>query len=235
MDKIIIADCRADDETIKALEKTGAAAIPTVKLDCLYDAVASHADMQIHYLGDNRFICAPEAYEHYKKLLPSGFTLIKGSADLTSKYPYDIAYNAAALNDYLICNSRYTATEILSEYKSMSKKILNVNQGYSKCNICVLKGNAIITSDNGIFKASSENGIDVLKIRKGFIKLKNLSYGFIGGAAGLTADNILAVNGDINTHPDADIIKEFCKKHGTKLICLKKGILEDIGSIIVNL
>ena len=235
MDRIIIVDCRADNETIKELEKTGATVIPTVKLDCLYDAVASHADMQIHYLGDNRFVCAPEAYSHYKKLLPNGFNLIKGSAKLNSKYPADIPYNVAALDDYVICSSRYTAIEILSEYKSMSKKILNVKQGYSKCSVCVLKGNALITSDDGIYAAAAENGIDALKIRKGFIDLKNFDYGFIGGASGLIKCNVLAVNGDINTHPDADIIKQFCKKHGTELICLKHGALTDIGSIIVNL
>ena len=72
MDRIIIVDCRA---VIKELQKTCSTVIPTVKLGCLYDTVASHADMQIHYLGDNRFVCAPETYSHYKKLLPNCFTL----------------------------------------------------------------------------------------------------------------------------------------------------------------
>ena len=101
--------------------------------------------------------------------------------------------------------------------------------------ICTLNGNAIITSDKGIAKVASENGIDVLEINEGFIKLRNLSYGFIGGATGLVEENLLAVNGDIETHPDADRIKQFCKKHGTELYMLKSGILEDIGTIIVNL
>ena len=229
---IVIVDCRADNRTIYSLENAGFAVIPTIKMECLYDAIATHADIQIHYLGNNRFICVPEAFEHYKKQLPCGVELICGSKTLSGKYPHDIAYNAAALKDYVICNSIYTATEILSEYKSMSKEILSVRQGYSKCNICVVNGGAIITSDTGIAKIVGEHGIDVLEIESGHIKLRNLNYGFIGGATGLVKENVLAVNGDINTHPDAERIKEFCKKHNVQLFPLKDGILEDIGTII---
>ena len=231
---IAIVDCRADDRTIYNLESVGLQVIPTIKIDSLYDAIATHADIQIHYLGNNRFVCAPEAFEHYKKLLPDEFELIIGSKTLSGKYPDDIAYNAAALKKYVICNSAYTAIEILSEYKSMSKEILNVRQGYSKCNICVVNGNAIITSDRGIAKEVSAHGIDVLEIEPGHIKLRNLNYGFIGGATGLIRENILAVNGDINTHPDSNRIKQFCKKNGVELFSLKDGILEDIGTIISN-
>ncbi len=234
MDKIIIVDCRANDETIKELEKTGNAVIPTVKLDCLYDAVASHADMQIHYLGDNRFVCAPEAYDHYKKLLPHGFTLIKGSAKLNSKYPDDIAYNAAALKDCVICKSRCTAIEILETYGSKGADILNAAQGYAKCSTCIVSGHAIITSDKSIARAAEKHSIDVLKIREGYIKLQGMNYGFIGGASGLIDRNVLAFNGELSTHPDGDNIRSFCKNHGVEIVELKKGILTDIGSIITN-
>ena len=233
MDKIIIVDCRAGNETVKELEKTGAAVIPTVKLDCLYDAVASHADMQIHYLGDNRFVCAPEAYEHYKKQL-HGFTLIKGSARLSPKYPDDIAYNAAALKDCVICKSRCTAIEILETYGSKGADILNAAQGYAKCSTCVVNGHAIITADSSIASAAEKHGIDVLKIREGYIELRGMNYGFIGGASGLIERNVLAFNGELSAHPDGDNIRSFCKNHGAEVIELKKGILTDIGSIITN-
>ena len=231
---IVIVDCRANDRTIHSLESIGLQIIPTIKIDSLYDAISTHADIQIHYLGNNRFICAPEAFEHYKKQLPCGFELIRGSKTLSGKYPHDIAYNAAVLKKYVICNSACTAIEILSEYKSMSKEILNVRQGYSKCSICVVNGNAIITSDRGISKESAAHKIDVLGIETGHIKLNNLDYGFIGGTTGLVKENVLAVNGDINTHPDAERIKEFCEKHNVELFPLKDGILEDIGTIISN-
>lgn len=234
MENIVIIDCRADDRTVYNLEYYGLQVIPTIKIDSLYDAIATHADIQIHYLGNNRFVCAPEVFEHYKKYLPCNFELIKGSKQLSAKYPDDIAYNAAALKKYVLCNAAHTATEILTEYKSMQKEILNVNQGYCKCSVCIINGSAIITSDKGIAKTAVKNGINVLEIEAGYIKLRNLNYGFIGGATGIIKENILAVNGDINTHPSAEHIKQFCKKHSVELFPLKDGILEDIGTIISN-
>lgn len=234
MEHIAIVDSRSDNKTVYSLENAGLRIIPTIKIDSLYDDIATHADIQIHYLGNNRFICAPEASEYYKKLLPYECEIIKGSKHLSAKYPDDIAYNAAALKKYIICNVAYTAAEILSEYKSTSKEILNVRQGYSKCSICIVNDSAIITSDSGIARETAANGIDTLKIEHGYIKLRNLGYGFIGGATGLIKKNILAVNGDINTHPNAEQIKQFCNKNSVELLKLKDGILEDIGTIISN-
>lgn len=235
MERVIIADCRADKKTIKSLKETGYTVIPTVKLDCLYDAIASHADIQIHYLGNSRFVCAPEAYEHYKKYLPDDFTLIKGSKPLGAKYPTDIPYNAAAVGKTLICNSRCTAIEILREYSCKGRNILNGNQGYAKCSISVVSGNAIATADKGIAEAAKGNGMDVLRINEGHIELKGMNYGFIGGASGLIERNVLAFNGELGTHPDGEKIKKFCQNHNVEVAELKTGILTDIGSIISNI
>lgn len=232
--KIAIVDVRADEKAVYNLENAGLHIIPTMILGNLYDAVASHADMQIHYLGKNRFICAPETFEHYKNLLPKEFILIKGSKCIGSKYPYDIPYNVAALNDFVICNTRYTAIEILSEYKHIGKDILNVRQGYSKCSTAVIAGNAIITADAGIYKKAIDNKIDALKINEGYIELHGMSYGFIGGATGLIDKHTLAVNGDIKKYPDAKNIEVFCQCHNIELLSLNNGILKDIGSIIAN-
>ena len=89
MKKIAIIDCRADDKTVYTLEKLNIKVIPTLKIDNLYDSVATHADIQIHYIGNNCFISAPETYEHYKKYMPKECTLIKGQNNIDSKYPYD--------------------------------------------------------------------------------------------------------------------------------------------------
>jgi len=234
MERIAIVDCRADDKSVYRLENYGLRVIPTIKIDTLYDAIATHADIQIHYLGENKFVCAPEAFDYYRNQLSDEFTLIKGSLSLKSQYPHDIGYNVATLDKFAICNSRYTAIEILSEYKRMSKEILNAKQGYSKCSICVVNGNAIITADTGIAKSADEHNIDVLRINPGHIELRNMNYGFIGGATGLINKDVLAVNGSLETHPDADAITQFCKKHNVELYPLKDGILTDIGTIIVN-
>lgn len=65
--------------------------------------------------------------------------------------------------------------------------------------------------------------------------MRKLDYGFIGGATGLIDNNTLAVNGDINSHPDSEQIKLFCHKYNVDIISLKDDKLVDIGTIIVNI
>lgn len=232
MKKIAIIDCRADDKTVYALEKLNITVIPTLKIDGLYDAVATHADIQIHYVGNNCFISAPQTYKYYKNYMPQECTLIKGQKSIGSKYPDDVWYNAAALKDYVICNATYTDKTVLDKH---NKEIINVKQGYSKCNTCVVDDNAIITSDSGIANAVTQRGVDVLPISQGHIELRNFDYGFIGGATGFIDNHILAVNGDINYHPDSEQIKKFCIDHNVDIVPLKDGKIVDIGTIIVNI
>ena len=59
-----------------------------------------------------------------------------------------------------------------------------------------------------------------------------MSYGFIGGATGLIAPDMLAVNGDLKTHPDYNNIVDFCKNYHVDIISLKNGSIYDIGSIL---
>lgn len=227
----VIIDYRTSKETIKTLNNIGIEVILSCRISSLYDAVCGHPDMMIHHAGKKRFIVAPEAYNHFRIAIPDA-DITMGSKSLNSKYPKDICYNAAAFGNYLICNTAHTAQEILTEYKYTEKKILNVKQGYSKCSICIIADNAIITSDSGIYKTAVNNGIDALKITEGHISLPGMSYGFIGGASGMLAKNLLAVNGDIKTHPDYNMINNFCKKYDVDIISLKKGEITDIGSII---
>lgn len=232
MKKIAIIDCRADDKTVYSLEKMNITVIPTVKINNLYDAVATHADIQIHYLGNNSFITAPETYEYYKMCIPQECTLIKGQSNIGSKYPYDVCYNATSLKDYVLCNKSYTDKTILDSY---NKEFINIKQGYSKCNICVVKDNAIITADEGIVKSAKQKGIDVLHISQGNIKLRGFKYGFIGGATGLVDSGVLAINGNINNHSNSEQIKKFCSVHNVDILPLKEGNIVDIGTIIVNI
>lgn len=229
MKKTAILDCRAHIETVKTLEKHGFNVIPTIKIDNLYDSVATHADMQLHITSDGKIICAPETFLHYKKLLPKTCTLIKGSKTIGSEYPHDIRYNAASVGNTLLCNTRYTAMEILNSYNNSNT--IPVKQGYCKCSTCIVDSNSIITSDTGIAKAARNHGIDVLEIEAGDVKLKGMNYGFIGGATGLLTDKLLAVNGNIKEHKNAYEIEAFCKKKRVDILSLRNSVLEDIGTI----
>ena len=222
----VIIDCRADEETIKSLNRLGIETVLSYRSDNLHPSVCAHPDMTITHLGGNRFICSPDSYDYYKSALPQA-ELIKGTIGLSSEYPHDVTYNITLLNGFVFMN---TATEQVNVFNG--GKIINVRQGYTKCSICVVAENAIITADTGIYKAARENGIDALLISAGHIELPGMNYGFIGGASGLIAPDTLAVNGDINTHPDGERITDFCKYHNVNIASLKRGAICDIGSIL---
>ena len=110
-------------------------------------------------------------------------------------------------------------------------KIINVNQGYCKCSICLINQNSIITEDQSICNALKDK-FDVLKINSGYVQLKGYNYGFFGGCTGLIDKNTLAINGEIKYHKDKDEMISFLKERNVQLVELKSGYLEDIGSII---
>ena len=107
---------------------------------------------------------------------------------------------------------------------------INVKQGYSKCNICPVAENAVITEDAGIYKKLS-GFMDVLLIEPGHVALQGYGYGFIGGAAGLIGDKKLYFNGRIDQLPDYERIMLFLEKHSVKAVT-EDYPLTDIGSVI---
>lgn len=226
--RCVIVDYRISPESIKMLNSLGIEVILSASAENLYDAVKGHPDMQLHHLGGDRFVCDKEVYEHYRRILPKDAQLQCGSQHLTGKYPDDILYNAAAVGEYLVCNKKHTAPEILNEYE----KIIDVKQGYAKCATAVVNERAVLTSDTGISNALALQEFDVLLINPGEIALEGVSCGFIGGTCGLIAPDILAFNGRISRHSSADAIYDFCKKHNVNILELNNEELYDVGSII---
>ena len=109
---------------------------------------------------------------------------------------------------------------------------INIKQGYSKCSICIVDENSIITSDKGIYKSVKEYGIDCLLISSGNINLLELDSGFIGGCTGFISKNKIGFFGDIKKHPDYESIKKFIKSKNKEIVILSKENLLDLGSII---
>lgn len=198
------------------------------KLNYSVNGVRCHIDAQILHLGENSFVVSPHLIEHYTKVLP-GAKLLPGESTGQDSYPDDAAYNVASTGRFNIHNFKYTDKTILSEIKG--EKIF-VTQGYSKCSLCIVDENSVITEDEGIAKALKRHNIDVLKISAGDVRLKGLDYGFLGGASGKIKKNVLAFAGDITSHRDYKKILEFCIKRNVKPISLCEGQLTDIGSII---
>ncbi len=228
----IIIDKAANAEILKTLDELNVLYYKSCSLDFLYKPVNTHPDMQIHFVNENEGIVAPSAYEHYKKILPNHITLTIGSSDPSCTYPGDCAYNVAKLGKKIIGNLRYTDTKILDYYSAQGCEFINVNQGYTKCNLCIVDDNSAITEDEGLCKTLSKAGLDILKIPAGSVMLPGFSHGFIGGASGFVLKNMLAFGGNINDECIKNNIIKFVKSKYVDIIFLSSTKLADLGSIL---
>lgn len=197
-----------------------------------------HADMQIHNAG-YKFYFLQNNCSNFKNTLIKYITEInlkilpRSSANV---YPYNISLNGAHIGDYFISNTKYCCNELLQWYINNGIKVIDVNQGYSKCSTAIISHNAIITDDESIYnKCRQYNDIDVLKISKGSVQLNGYDYGFIGGCCFKLDENNLGLFGDVKTHNDYEKIKSFCKNYSVELISLINGDLIDIGGTVTIL
>lgn len=224
----VLVDFRTNINSIKKLNSLGIRVYTTKRHPELYEAVSGHPDMTIHHLGGNKFVVAPD-FQDVLSEIPN-IEIIVGKSELNSLYPYDIAYNAARVGNFLIHNFKYTDKLILENTEELIK--IDVKQGYSKCSVCIVCENAIITSDIGIAKKCDNFGIDVLHVDDSDIVLRGVSHGFIGGSCGLISHNTLAINGNLKYHKNYEEILDFCNKYKVEILELHNGLIKDIGSLI---
>ena len=227
--KVIVAG-NISKESEFSLKCFGIDIIKTIPNNALYDAVKYHPDMIIHHLGGNNFICDENMYKYFISQAP--FLNICSGYKCQKKYPYDIAYNAARVGNFLAANLKYTERNLIEYMEKHDIKLINVKQGYAKCSTCIISKNAVITSDITIANALKTIGIDVLFIDDSGVKLKGLSNGFFGGATGKISPDKLAVNGNIKYHKNCDEIIKFANKYNIEIISLNNYEIEDIGSIL---
>ncbi len=202
--------------------------IKPASVNAVDEKIRHHADISICHLGGKRFVTSKDTYEYYVRSL-AGAEIICGESKVESPYPFDAAYCAAVFSGIAVANEAVTDKKLLEILKS-EFVFVNVRQGYAKCNICPVAENAVITEDEGIYKALSRVA-DVLLIRPGYVALKGYKYGFIGGAAGLIGPGTLYFNGRLTDHPDCEKMLDFLAKYSVTPVFADKA-LTDVGSII---
>ncbi len=230
MNRNVIIDCRCFDESIETLNKLGFGVIKMPKCDYLAEPVSAHPDMSMVKI-DGIWFVTPFVHN----LLNTNGEIIVCDREAGSgvlEYPNDVYMNCAVVGRKIICNRKYIHYKILSYAESHGYEIIHVNQGYAKCSVCIVNENSIITEDESVLYAAKENGLEVLLINKGEVKLDGYDYGFIGGCCGLIENNLLAFNGNIELHSDYNKIYNFCIDCGVDVISLSKNPLYDIGTII---
>lgn len=213
-----------------ALIEKGIEVIEVEPLAALQKPVSSHADMQIHDLGEGRAIVAKGAEKLKSDLEAYGFNT--AFQELREKYPYDIALNCFCLNKKLFCKIENTSEILLKYYQSIGVEAAPVKQGYTKCSTAIVDSSSIITADASITQAAQSCGLQALRIHSGGIILPGCDTGFIGGCCGLISQTELAFTGRLSCHVDADVITAFCSSRGIVVIELTDSDLIDIGGIL---
>ena len=149
-------------------------------------------------------------------------------------YPKDVLYNAVVTERFMICNTKTVSPELIKAAKGLYPDIelINVKQGYTKCNVIPVDESHFITEDSGIFKAvSGLGGAECLLSEPGHVMLPGYDRGFIGGCCGRIGDDIW-FNGDITLHPDYEKIRTMIENCGLGIRYVPGMPLVDIGSII---
>ncbi len=228
----VIIDSRVEPQLFEALKIYNKDCFKSFNCDFIYTPVNTHPDMQIHFTDCKTAVVAPVAYQYYKNILPDTITLIKGNSNPGRTYPEDCAYNVARMGKKIIGKLSNIDNKILEIYTQNGFEFVDVKQGYTKCNLCIIDENSAITEDEGVFKTLCSKGMDVLKIPVGFVSLKGFKNGFIGGASGFVAPNKIAFWGSLQKHPYCHEIEAFIRARNVDIIYLSSNKPEDYGSIL---
>ena len=233
---IAIVDERISLAAKARLSELGFRVFALPRCERLPEATASHPDMLVFRLGRELFVEA-RYYEDNKAL----FTELKESlpfidiravqVTLCNEYPRDCALNVLRMGERIFVKSDSVAPEILASASERGIKTVSVKQGYPACTVLALGKSHAITSDRGMARALSGEGIEVLLIEDGDISLPPHEYGFIGGSAGVFGDKVYFI-GDPKIHRCSDEICAFCRASGYEPVSLCSDILRDLGRIL---
>ena len=189
---ICFVDYRTTEEEINSLKNLNYDVIKIPKDNNLYEAINGHTDIQLNILNRHTIIVNKNINLSFKELLKTkNINFIESDSTLSFKYPSNISLNAYITDNYLVHNLKFTDKKILDYCKN--KKIIHVNQGYTKCSILPLREKAIITNDTGIYNKLNSENFDILLLPFGDIELSGFNYGFIGGV-GYLNDKVLSLS-----------------------------------------
>ena len=218
--------------TVETLNKLGIETIEVEKSFKLDDEISSHTDLLFSYLGKKQAVIAPNQNNLIKRVTELGCRVEVAEFEPFSPYPGDILLNTTIINNNMICKKASTSKFLIEFAEENNINIIDSRQGYSKCSICIVNENAIITEDNGIIALLKNSQMDILKIEGGFIKLSDRHTGFLGGASGKIGKNKIFFNGNLEEHPSYKSIINFLDLYNVEPVYDKSYKLTDIGSII---
>lgn len=199
--------------------------------DKAYPSISAHPDI-FFFCKDERYCESVICAENVDISLPEGIKVVKGVKPVGHAYPETVPYNAVGVGNMLVHNLKYTDEKILELYGKISTKTvqINVNQGYTRCNLLALDERNFITSDLGIKKGAELCGCNVFYVDPHQITLPGHEHGFFPGCCGLYGDTMV-VCGALKHLKECKELRKFIRRNGMKIIELYDGELVDVGSI----
>lgn len=227
---IVIASAAMPEEAKESLSKMGEV-MWLEPSDKAYPSISSHPDI-FFFCKDERYCKTVICAKNVDMDMPEKIEVIEGVKEIGHNYPETIPYNAVGVGDTLIHNLQYTDPKIMEMYGRIWKKSvqLNVNQGYTRCNLLALNEKNYITSDFGIKHVLEEKALNVFYVDPHQISLPGHDYGFFPGCCGLVGD-CLVVCGSLKHLKECKELRKFVRRNNMRIIelCDKKPV--DVGSI----
>lgn len=200
-----------------------------------YAAISGHPDI---FFCQTPFglVVAPNTPAYYLEQLDAHqIQWFPGRFPVGEKYPRTSPYNAVVSQNVLIHALEYTDPVIRDmafsiDSDSGSTMLVNVKQGYTRCNLILLNTSTAITSDKGIEKVLKSRSFEVLFVSPESILLPGFANGFFGGCCGIH-ENQFFISGSLKYHPEGVIIRNYLQEYGISTIELYEGPLFDGGGI----
>ena len=203
--------------------------IKTINNKNLYDEISGHPDIVACNIGETT-VLEKKTYDCLSDKLKE-YNIVRGSATLKGKYPFDIAYNVVATDKYLIGNLNFVDEVVIRLAKRKNLKFINVKQGYTRCSTLVVNNDIFITSDTNIYNELMRNNIRVYYIKADDITLSKRYTGFLGGA-GFCYKHKLHFFGNIEKNNFFEELKTILDINCIEYKTLFDGKLTDYGSAI---
>ena len=202
--------------------------VPFATSGITYDAISGHPD--IFFCQNNRqLVVASNLPEHYLALLESHrISFVKSSFPAGKAYPETAVFNAVVTGKFLIHNPKYTDPVIKEVFAD--REIIQVKQGYTRCNLLALNENLFITSDKGIYETLKKHSLEVHYFSPEGILLPGFSHGFLGGCLGIS-ENRIFITGSLSSFPEGEKLKRLLNRWRYKIVELYDGPLFDGGSL----
>ena len=224
----VLVDCKLNNRSCELLENQGIRVIKTRPLRSISNSTSTHPDMQLVRIDERTALVAAELADYYAELLPD-YRLISIDG-IKLPYPNDCSLNFTVIGDRcFITENQFNTVRSVTDIRY---KIVKIKQGYSRCSICILNENAIITADYGIIRAAKNVAMRAYYLPDESILLDGYRNGFWGGCCGLISPETVFFNGNIESLPCKTRLFDILKSEKITPLYCKDISLYDNGGFI---